>query len=468
MTKRMLGLVALWVWMVASVVTGVMQHEARASSHREAPGIAGDPLADNTDVYAFTSPEDNSKVVLIANWIPLEKAESGPNFWNFDDQVLYDIRVDNDGDSIEDVSYQFQFSTTRQSGGTFLFNTGAVNGAGADPNLNVRQTMTLTEVRRGRPRVLSASIPVCPPFVGNSSMPNYATLRTGSITTLTDSVGGSIRVFAGQRAEQFFLDLGAVFDLLQINSVNSRPAINSTFKSNVHTVALEIPKTSLTRDGQAPSADLTGNVTPVNAVVGVWSTASRRQVIVVRGKAAPQSRGGFVQVSRLGNPLVNEVVIPLQDKDNFNGSQPREDAQFLKYVQDPEPPRLFHALFGLTVPPTPRADLVSIFLTGISGLNAIPNAKPCEYLRLNLSTPVTGSPNRLGLLGGDNQGFPNGRRPADDVLDIVIRAAAGGTPFTPAQNVAPNNALTDGVDAVDPSQPFLTTFPFLADPTPGR
>ena len=465
--KRKLGLMTLGVWMVASVVTGINHREARASSHREAPGIAGDPQVDNTDVYAFTSTEDNSKVVLISNYIPLEKPESGPNFWGFDDQALYDIRVDNNGDAIEDVSYQFQFSTTRKAGGTFLFNTGAVN-APNDANLNVRQTYTLTEVRNGRPRVLGTGLPVCPPRVGGSSMPNYANLRTASISTVTDGVGGSVRVFAGQRAEQFFLDLGAVFDLLQIQTVNNRPAINSTFKSNVHTIALEIPKTSLTRDGKAPSADLTGNVTPVNAVVGVWSTASRRQVIVVRGKAPPQARGGFVQVSRLGAPLVNEVVIPLQDKDNFNGSQPRDDAQFLKYVQDPEPARLFNALFGLTVPPTPRADLVSIFLTGVTGLNAIPNAKPCEYLRLNMSTPVTASPNRLGVLGADNQGYPNGRRPADDVVDITIRAAAGGTPFTPATNVSPNNALTDGVDAVDPSQPFLTTFPFLADPTPGR
>lgn len=443
-----------------------MTAPALASSHREAPGIAGDPLVDNTDVYAFTSPEAgrSDRVVLISNWIPLQKPESGPNFWYFDDQALYDIRVDNNGDALEDVSYQFQFSTSRQTGNTFLYNTGAVTSL-TDPDLNVRQTYTLTQVRNGRARVLGTGLPVVPSFVGGSSMTSYSTLRTEGIKQVTDQATNDTRVFAGQRAEQFFLDLGAIFDLLQINTVNPRPAINSTFKSNVHTIALEIPKAALTRDLQAPRADLTTNV---NGVIGVWSTTSRRQVSVVRGRAPVQSRGGFVQVSRLGNPLVNEVVIPLKDKDNFNGSHPRDDTQFLAYVQDPEPARLLTALFGVSVPPTPRADLVSIFLTGITGVNAIPGARPCEYIRLNLTTPVNAAPNRLGVIGGDAQGYPNGRRLGDDTVDISFRAVAGGTVLTPANNVSPNNALSDGVNEVDASQPFLTTFPFLADPTPGR
>ena len=465
MKKRTLGILGMWV-MALGLMAGGMRQVALASSHREAPGLAGDPLADNTDVYAFTSPETgrSDRVVLISNWIPLQKPESGPNFWSFDDQALYDIRIDNNGDALEDITYQFQFSTTRQTGNTFLYNTGAVTSL-TDPDLNVRQTYTVTQVRNGRSRVLATGLPVCPSYVGASSMPSYSALRAEAIKTFSDQTTNDTRVFVGARAEQFFLDLGAIFDLLQINTVNPRAAINSTFKSNVHTIALEIPKSVLTRDLQAPRADLTANV---NAVVGIWSTTSRRQVSVVRGKAPAQARGGFVQVSRLGNPLVNEVVIPMKDKDNFNGSQPREDGQFLAYVQDPELARLYTALFGVTVPATPRSDLVSIFLTGITGLNAIPGAKACEYLRLNLTTPVTASPNRLGVIAGDNQGFPNGRRPADDVVDIALRAVAGGTVLTPATNIAPNNVLSDGVDAVDASQPFLTQFPFLADPTPGR
>lgn len=456
MKKNLLAL-SLLLAMTAPVV---------ASSHREAPGIAGDPLVDNTDVYAFTSPEAgrSDRVVLISNWIPLQKPESGPNFWYFDDQALYDIRVDNNGDALEDVSYQFQFSTSRQTGNTFLYNTGAVTSL-TDPDLNIRQTYTLTQVRNGRARVLGTGLPVVPAFVGGSSMTSYSTLRTEGIKQVTDQATNDTRVFCGQRAEQFYLDLGAIFDLLQINTVNPRPAINSTFRSNVHTIALEVPKAALTRDLQAPRADLTTNV---NGVIGVWSTTSRRQVSVVRGRAPVQGRGGFVQVSRLGNPLVNEVVIPLKDKDNFNGSHPRDDTQFLGYVQDPEPARLLTALFGVSVPPTPRSDLVTIFLTGITGLNAIPGARPCEYIRLNLTTPVTATPNRLGVIAGDNQGYPNGRRPGDDTVDISFRAVAGGTVLTPATNVSPNNALSDGVDGVDASQPFLTTFPFLADPTPGR
>ena len=451
----------------------VMAGAASASSHREAPGIALDPTGDNTDVYAFTSPEPgkSDKVVLISNWIPLQKAEAGPNFWGFDDTALYDIRVDNNGDAIEDISYQFRFTSTRQNGNTFLYNTGPVTTL-TDNDLNVRQTYTLTVVRNGIPRVVATGLPVMPPFVGVSSMTNYAALRAdptiGPIKTFTENTTTG-RVFAGPRAEQFFIDLGATFDLLQLKTLVGGTPVNGTFKSNVHTIAIEVPKAALTRDGQAPRADL--NTNP-NAVIGVWSTTSRRQVNVIRAGVASQGQGGFVQVSRLGAPLVNELVIPLRDKDRFNGSHPRNDTQFLQYVLDPEPARLITLLFGVSVPPPPRNDLVSVFLTGIDGITKAnyPNARPYEALRLNMATPVTGTPNRLGVVATpiDAQGYPNGRRPADDVTDITLRAAGGGYILTPTFNSAPRNTLGDGIDTVDASQPFLTVFPFLADPTPGR
>jgi hypothetical protein len=461
--KKILAL-ALMVMVLATV--------AHASSHREAPGIALDPTADNTDVYAFRSPETgrDNNVILISNWIPLEKAESGPNFWGWDDTALYDIRVDNNGDAIEDISYQFRFTTTRQTGNTFLYNTGAVSSL-TDPDLNVRQTYTLTVVRNGVPRVVASGLPVVPSWTGTSSISvaNYALLRAEGIKTFTEN-STSCRVFVGQRSEQFYIDLGATFDLLQLKTLVGGTPVNGTFKTNVHTIALEIPRAALTRDGQTPRTDL--NTNP-NAVIGVWSTTSRRQVSVLRAGVAPQGQGGFVQVSRLGAPLVNELVIPLKDKDKFNGSHPRNDAQFLQYVQDPEPSRLITALFGVTVPPTPRnSDLVPIFLTGIPGVTqaAYPGARPYEALRLNMSTALTGSPNDQGVTADptpDLQGYPNGRRPKDDVTDITLQAAAGGTILTPTFNNGARATLGDGIGSAD-ALPFLTSFPFLPDPTPGR
>jgi hypothetical protein len=466
-----IGVVVAWLGFIGS---SAIRPVLEASSHREAPAIAGDPRADNTDVYAFVSTEAGRSafVTLISNWIPLQKAESGPNFWGFDDTALYEIRIDNTGDALQDITYQFQFQTTRRTGNTFLYNTGVVTSL-TDPDLNIQQTYTIVKIKNGVRRVLGTRLPVCPPRIGAASMPNYATdLRTPAIQTLTDATAGDTKVFCGARAEQFFLDLGEVFDLLQIaNTLDTRPPVNSTFRSNVHSIALEVPKTVLTRDGLAPRAppDFT------NSIVGVWSTTLRQQVTVIRPRGGPQSRGGYVQVSRLGMPLVNEVVIPLRDKDNFNGSHPRDDAQFLSYVQDPELARLYTALFTVSVPPVPRADLVSVFLTGNSGINQPPNVRAAEMLRLNMSSPILGTtnpnpaPNRLGVIAGDNAGYPNGRRVIDDVVDISLRVVAGVLVTTPVNfNVAPNNTLTDGINVEDASQPFLTVFPYLADPTPGK
>ncbi len=271
------------------------------------------------------------------------------------------------------------------------------------------------------------------------------------------------RVFAGPRDEGFFIDVGATFDLLQLRTLNrslDKP-IDGLAGMNVHTFAIEVPIASLTRNGVRPAG-----VTDPSATIGVWSTTSR-QATTTRSAGSQSASGGFVQVSRLGNPLVNEVVIPLAAKDTFNGLEPTGDAAALPYVTNPILPPLMTALFGLQTPPTPRNDLVTIFLTGIPGLNQIgTNPRPSEMLRLNTAVPPTARPHRLGVLAGDLAGFPNGRRVTDDVVDIALQAMAGATPLTPDFVRAPNRTLGDGVD--DNDREFLSTFPFLTTPFPGR
>jgi hypothetical protein len=271
-----------------------------------------------------------------------------------------------------------------------------------------------------------------------------------------------IRVFAGQRDEGFYVDLGAIFDLLQIRKLpgDSGGGLDGTRGFNVHTIAIEVPISHLSRSGSAP----TGPNDPT-AVIGVWSTASRRATRTLAAGSAMES-GDWIQVSRLGHPLVNEVVIPRGVKDTFNSLEPTADAAALPFVTDPELARLFTAIFGLRVPPTPRNDLVTIFLTGIPGLNQPPNVRPSEMLRLNMGIAPVSNPHRLGLLGGDVQGFPNGRRVGDDTVDIALRAVAGGTPLTPAFNSGVNASLGDGVDRND--VPYLNGFPYLGHPHPGN
>lgn len=436
---------------------------AGASSHREAPLISQDPLADNTDVYAFVSAERPDRVVLIANFIPLEFPSSGPNFWKFDDNVLYEIMVDNTGDAVEDLTYQFRFNSQVANPNTFLYNTGQVTSID-DQDLNVRQYFTVTEVRgrrrSGTAATLGQGLHVMPANVGLNSMPNYAALGTGVHQLASDG----IRAFAGPRDEGFYVDLGATFDLLQLRSLvrATGSPIDSLQGFNVHSIAIEIPITRLTRNGARSTT-----VSDPNAVIGVWSTASR-QVTTTRTASGLSSSGDWVQVSRLGNPLVNEAVLPLALKDAFNGLEPTGDAAALSFVTNPLVPPLLTALFGVSTPPTPRADLVTIFLTGIAGFNQIGTTPtPSEMLRLNTAVPPTANMvSPYGVLGGDNAGFPNGRRVGDDVVDIALRALAGGTGFTPAYNVAPNNVLGDGVDRND--KPYLNRFPFLAAPHPGN
>jgi Domain of unknown function (DUF4331) len=440
-----------------AIVVGTWLATPQASSHREAPLISGDPLADNTDVYAFVSPRNSDRVTLIANFIPLELPSGGPNFFKFDDNVLYEIMVDNDGDAVEDITFQFRFQTSTRNLETFLYNTGVVTSLD-DPDLNVRQVYSVTRVegprRHGRGTLLADQLPVAPVNVGFRSMPDYASIAAAAVR----QVPNNSQVFAGQRDEGFYVNLG-VFDLLGVPPADNNTP-DSTAGFNVHSIAIEVPISTLTSSGSRPSS-----ANAADAVIGVWSTASRPSV-TARGGGQEQQSGRFVQVSRLGQPLVNEVVIPRLLKDTFNSIEPTSDAAALKYVLDPEVPKLLALLFGVRSPAAPRDDLVTLFLKGIPGLNQPPNVTPSEMLRLNVAIPPAASPNPLGVLAGDVAGFPNGRRVGDDVTDIAIRAMAGATPLTPAFNTGINAQLGDGVSGND--VPHLTVFPYLGLPQPGN
>ena len=463
---------------------------AQASSHREAPLITADPLADNTDVYAFrsTEPGRDGYVTLIWNYIPIEVPSGGPQFYKFDDTVLYDVKIDNTGDGVEDIAYQFRFNTTFTNPDSVLSmvapNQGLSINSITDPDYNEPQTYSVTRVTYGGPiskavgfltkgrvgsgkRVLAKDLLVPPNNIGSRSTPNYEALAQQAVYDLP----GGGRVFAGQRDEGFYIDLGGVFDLLNLRSISDTGGVDTTAGVNVNSIALEVPIQDLTRDGKIPNSP-----TDNNAVIGVWSTANRRAT-------SSNNKSLFTQVSRLGSPLVNEVVIPLKLKDTFNASMPKDDAQFASFVVDPQLAQLLKAVFGITVPPAPRNDLVEIFATGIpvnpiTGPNyttSLSDGNPHELLRLNVAIPPTNcnfndfstpQPCRLGILGGDPAGFPNGRRVGDDVTDIALRAVAGGTPFTPDTNIAPNNTLGDGVSHND--VPYLDHFPYLGTAQSGN
>jgi len=426
---------------------------ALASSHSEAPGTAKDRLADDTDVYAWVSPDAPDKVTIVGNWVPLLEPNGGPNFYGFDEDAYYWINVDNVGDAQDHIRYQFRFRTERVNPNTFLYNVGVVSALD-DPDLNVRQYCTVTRYDDGVPTVIATDVQVAPNFVGPASMPDYESLWRSAVRELPDGT----RLFIGPRDDPFFVDLAAVFDLLTIRKVpgNKGKGVDGLGGFDCLTVAIQIPMTRLTRDGMGPNAG--------NSVIGIYDSAERPAQRTLNGDGTLSVSGDLIQVSRLGMPLVNEVVIPLKDKDKFNATKPTGDGAFLPYVLAPELGGLLTALYGIPTPPAPRNDLVAVFLTGIPGLNqpAGPGQVPCEMLRLNISIPPAAAPSRLGILGGDVAGFPNGRRLFDDVVDIAERVVAGATPFTPSFNVAPNNQLGDGIDAND--LPFLPYFPYVAPP----
>ena len=447
MRSQIIGLSAIFVVALAMM-------PGQASSHREAPLTLLDPMADNTDVYAFVSPDDDTKVTLIANYIPFQIPSQGPNYYPFDPNVVYAIHVDNNGDAVEDITFEWRFTTEIRNTGTFLYNTGVVTTLD-DADLNVRQFYRLTRIdgprRTGTSRELAGRLPSPPPNIGPRSTPNY-----GAIGGAIQQLQGDIRVFAGQRDEGFFLDLG-IFDLLGVGSGAIEASTNGF---NVSSLAIQMPKSALTRSGAAPSS-----LTDPNAIIGVWATASRQATRTLAAGTQTHS-GALIQVSRLGNPLVNEVVIDLARKDAFNSLEPTGDAVALDRVTDPEVPKLLKLIFNIDSPPAPRQDLVTIFLTGIPGLNQPAGVRAAEMLRLNMAVPPSASPNRMGVLAGDLAGYPNGRRPMDDVLDIVLQAAAGATPLTPAFNRSPNNGLGDAINEND--LPFLQSFPYLAIPHAGN
>jgi hypothetical protein len=470
LTVMLLGL------LVSSLLINDMAIPAQAASHSEAPLISMDRYADNTDTYAFRSTETGRDgfVTLIGNWIPFQEPSGGPHYYLFDDTVLYEIKIDNTGDGLEDITYQFQFTTQRVNTNTVLGHS-TVNQDGVISNLtdidyNIYQVYSVARVERlgRRRRILASGLRTPPNNVGPRVTPNYET-NLGQPAVYNLPGGG--RVFAGQRDEGFYIDVGGVFDGINLRSIGSSGGVDSTKGFNVSAIAIEVPIQELTRTRAIPSGP-----TASDAVIGVWATSNRRSTTVLNPDGTRTMEGPYRQISRLGNPLVNEVVIPLGLKDAFNALSPQFDAVAAPAVLDPELPKIMRLLFGITIPPAPRNDLVAIFATGIpvnpiTGPNYttfLSDGQPHEYLRLNVAIPPTPAAmrSRLGLLGGDVAGFPNGRRVGDDVTDIALRAVAGGTPFTPATNIPPNNTLGDGVSVND--VPFLERFPYLAPPNAGN
>ena len=420
-----------------------------ASSHREAPLTAANPLVDNTDTYAFVSPDDPDTVTLIANWTGFQDPSGGPNFYPWGAAgYQYDIKVDTDGDAMPNKTYRWTFTNDDKRGdSTFLYNNGAVNSFD-DPTLLFKQTYKLEEIDKdGAATTLVDGGKVAPSNVGEASMPNYASLRDEAITPVEGVDGGSS--FVGQADDPFFLDL-RVFDLLYGGDLSE--VGNDTLDGyNVNSIALKLPVEKVTEGG-----DGTG-------IIGVWSTTQQQSLTLTPGKAEPT--GDFVQVSRLGMPLVNEVVVPASLKDAFNSLSPDKDATVqavVDRVNDPEVPKLIEAIYKLPAPAAPRDDIFSIFLTGIEGLNKPPKVTPSEQIRLNTKIQPAAEPSRLGVLAKDTAGFPNGRRLADDVIDIELQALVGAVR---TGKIVDALATGDGVNQNDVE--FGSTFPYLALPHSG-
>ena len=411
------------------VLRGPAPEAGKASSHREAPLIAEDPSADTTDLYAFRSPHAPDALTLIANWIPAEDPAAGPNWYRFSERARYLIKIDRNGDAKPDVTYRLRFTNREDS--LFLGNT--------------VQDYTVTRVTRGDEEVIARGV-TPPNNIGPRSTPNYNQLAQNAVTPLR----GGGKVFAGQREDAFFADIGAIFDLVAIRKGTGNMGGGKDFFAGyaVHGIALQIPI------AQLDDAD---------HVVGVWATTERPRLKIRQyrrnGVRRFHQERHWVQVSRLGNPLINEVVIPTTLKDRWNRLSPDSDAQFEQYYREPILAKVINQLYGLGVPETNRDDLVAVLLTGVPGLN-FTGSKLADMLRVNLSVAPTATPNRLGVLGGDTAGFPNGRRLEDDVVDIAERAVAGKLKGHPAGDL-----LGDGVDGNDVTR--LGSFPYENDPPSG-
>jgi len=453
------------------------------SSHREAPEIAKDPVADSTDLYAFVSPDAAGTVTLIANYIPLEGPAAGPNFYEFGDDVLYEIHIDNDGDGKADVSYQFNFHSVNTVPTTFLYNVGPIETLDSQ-YWNRRQLYSVTRVTRdGHHQVLGEDL-ACPPCnIGPLSTPNYPALASAAV----HSLGSGRTVFAGQRAEAFFVDLGAIFDLGDLRPIanlhatfglpalQAAPGVNSTAAVNVHSIALQVPIGDIAKGGTAPTS-----TSATASSVGIWTTASRRKARVINSEGGTGIESGpYVQVSRLGNPLVNEVLVPLSAKDKWNAQPPSGDSAYANGVAHPELAGLLNVLYpgafpNLAAYTKPRADLEAILLTGIPAgvvsptFSTLTGSVQADMLRLNLAIPASATPNALGVVGGDVAGFPNGRRITDDVVSIELLAIAGATIPLVDKSFTPDAALKDVSDGVTGAGlTFLTSFPYLGTPYSG-
>jgi hypothetical protein len=446
------------------------------SSHREAPETAKDPVADSTDVYAFVSPDRPDTVTLIANYIPFQAPDGGPNFYEFGEDVTYDIHVSNKGKGEADITYRFHFHTKVRNPKTFLYNTGPI-GSLSSASWNRPQFYSVTRIRDGKAKVLAERL-ACPPVnIGPRSTPNYPALAASAVHKI-----GRRRVFAGQRADAFHVDLGSIFDLgalrpfenLHLIPSAAAAGVNSLQGFNVHSIALQVPITEVSRSGKLPTS-----VGSPGAVIGVWASASRRKSRIFDRKTGEyQHHGPWEQVSRLGNPLFNEVIVPMAEKDAWNAHRPKYDKNYAKFVNHPELAKLLPVLYPGVFPHLAsyhkaRADLNAILLTGIPsgvvpGFQNYTGPVEADMLRLNLAIPPASSPNPLGLVGGDAAGYPNGRRVDDDVVTIELRAVAGATIPLVDPSYAVDGAaglVKDGTSNTNTSA--TDTFPFLGNPGGG-
>src|SRR6266566_9620600 len=436
MKKVLLLLLAAGAVAVFALVRGPAPQASQASSHREAPLISDDPTADNTDLYAFRSPDKPDTVTIISNWIPGEDPAAGPNWYTFSPSARYDIYADMNGDGKPDITWRFQFK----------------NGAPVAFLQNTQQSYTVTKIVKGKSSVVGSGLLTPPDNIGPRSTPNYHALATAGIHQLND---GST-VFAGQRDDAFFGDIGAAFDLVAIRKGTGASGGGKDFFAGyaVHTVSLQVPLSQLDNGS--------------SHIVGVWSATERPVVKVTlakwRGRKVLQKDAEWQQVSRLGNPLINELLIPTQLKDKWNASDPAKDKQFEQYYSSPILAKLLNQLYPQFGPfqENNRTDLVSVLLTGLKQPNLnFTGETRADEIRLNLTiapTAPVGQGNRLGVLGGDLAGWPNGRRLEDDVIDIAERAVGGAL-------IGHSLPLGDGVDAND--VPYMTSFPYQADPFSG-
>ena len=488
---------------IAAIITGTAlagaMAPASASSHREAPFLTNAPKVDGTDFYMFRSYATGRQdyVTMIANFIPFQDPQGGPNFYQFDQNAMYEIHVDNNGDAKEDITFQLRFKNTSKRtalniGGKQvlipLINSSTISGVNP-ASLNVRETYTIDMVkgdrRSGTRTRLAAASGGATEFdkpvdnIGDKvfgSATGYETYANLHMYDIAIPGCGTGRVFVGQRKEPFFIAVGKIFDLFNLNPLGAETNGNKNDleNKNVSSIAMEIPISCLTVAGEP--------------VIGAYATASMRQGRLLNPAPASginnavKEGGAWSQVSRIGMPLVNEVIIGMDDKDRFNTSKPKDDAQFINYVTNPVLPAVVETLFPIAKAPTnfPRNDLVTVFLKGINGVNQPKNVVASEMMRLNTSIAATplASQNVLGVAGGDNAGFPNGRRPADDIVDVSMRVAMGalcvltGAADTlqvgckPADAPAGAAPLTDGVRKTAAS--FKPAFPYLNTPLPGN